>query len=76
MNGYLIFNMNGRSVRVAFFQGEPRLYAELKAGFLPFDKEVRWRSILSKRRQKEIFDFLDKNGVLKEVKEHMNEAHE
>lgn len=69
MNGYLYFTLDDRSVRVAFFQGTPCLFAEFKAGFLPFDKKERWRSIFSKRKQKEILDFMNTSGLIKDLKE-------
>lgn len=74
MNGYLYFSLEGRSIRVAFYQGRPCLFAELKAGFLPFDKEVRWRSVFSKRKQKEILSFMEKTGLMKDLKETVENA--
>lgn len=67
ITGYCYFNYENERYRVAIFKGKPSLFAVYKPGFKVNDKATRWRSIFSRLRKRELLQFMEKSGLLKDI---------
>jgi len=69
MTGYLEFEVNNLKYRVAIVKFKPTLFWIFRGGFKERDMKPRWRSVISKSRQKFILKLMEEKGLLKALEE-------